>query len=30
MTAVGGVAGSVPATPHAESVGKPPLPKRVI
>jgi phosphate transport system permease protein len=29
MTAVGGVAGSVPATPHAESVGKPPLPKRV-
>jgi phosphate transport system permease protein len=28
MTAVGGVAGSVPATPHAESVGKPPLPKR--
>jgi phosphate transport system permease protein len=29
MSTVGGVAGSVPATPHAESVGKPPLPKRV-
>ena len=29
MTAVGGVAGDIPATPHAESVGKPPLPKRV-
>ena len=28
MTAVGGVAGSLPATPHTESVGKPPLPKR--
>jgi len=28
VTAVGGVAGSLPATPHTESVGKPPLPKR--
>ena len=30
MTTVGGVAGSVPATPHAESVGKPPWPKRAM
>jgi len=29
MTTVGGVAGSIPTTPQAESVGKPPLPKRV-
>ncbi len=29
MASVGGVAGCVPATPQAESVGKPPLPKRV-
>jgi len=29
MTTVGGVAGSIPATPQAESVGKPPLPRRV-
>jgi phosphate transport system permease protein len=28
MSTVDGVAGSVPATPHADSVGKPPLPKR--
>ena len=28
MATVGGVAGRVPATPHAESLGKPPLPKR--
>ncbi|HEY6472181.1 MAG TPA: hypothetical protein VIY26_04755, partial [Acidimicrobiales bacterium] len=28
MTAVGGVAGNIPATPQAESVGKPPLPRR--
>ena len=26
---MGGVAGDVPAAPHAESVGKPPLPKRI-
>ena len=30
VTAVGGVAGSVPATPHSESLGKPPLPKRAM
>ena len=29
MTSVGGVAGSIPATPQAESIGKPPLPRRV-
>ena len=29
MTTVGGVAGSLPSTPQADSVGKPPLPKRV-
>jgi phosphate transport system permease protein len=29
VTTVGGVAGSVPAAPQAESVGKPPLPKRM-
>jgi phosphate transport system permease protein len=29
VTAVGGVAGNIPATPQAESIGKPPLPKRV-
>ena len=29
MASVGGVAGRVPATPHAESVGKPPAPRRV-
>ena len=29
MTTVGGVAGSIPATPQAESIGKPPLPRRV-
>jgi phosphate transport system permease protein len=29
VATVGGVAGSVPATPHSEPVGKPPLPKRV-
>jgi phosphate transport system permease protein len=29
MTTVGGVAGSIPGTPQAESVGKPPLPKRI-
>ena len=30
MTTVGGVAGSIPATPQAESVGKPPLPRRAV
>ncbi len=29
MATVGGVAGGVPATPQAEPVGKPPLPRRV-
>ena len=29
VTSVGGVAGSIPATPQAESIGKPPLPRRV-
>ena len=29
MASVGGVAGSIPATPQAESIGKPPLPRRV-
>ena len=29
MTSVGGVAGSLPVTPQAESVGKPRLPKRI-
>jgi phosphate transport system permease protein len=29
MTSVGGVAGDLPATPHAESLGKPPLPRRI-
>jgi len=29
VTAVGGVAGSIPATPQAEPAGKPPLPRRV-
>ena len=28
MTSVSGVAGSMPATPQAESIGKPPLPRR--
>ncbi len=30
MATVGGVAGRVPATSHAESLGKPPLPKRAM
>ena len=30
MTSVGGVAGRVPATPHAESMGKPPAPRRAL
>jgi len=30
MTSVGGVAGRVPATPHAESMGKPSAPRRVL
>ena len=29
MATVGGVAGNVPATPHSEPIGKPPLPKRI-
>ena len=30
MATVGGVAGRVPATPQAGSMGKPPLPRRVL
>ena len=29
MATVGGVAGSIPATPQAGSMGKPPLPRRM-